>query len=341
MQKLAVAAPILAALAWTPYAVAVECTPENELSSCIDADDPWFPAGEAHFASLSSARTAAPGTLSFAIGAAFLNRPVVLQVPSPDRDGREVLVVKNAFNVTPAFALGLAPNLELTLATPVSLWQSGAGIGGLTSQSSAPLPSTSVRDPRIGAAYALPRLDWLETKLELELKLPWGDSQAFAGERGVVTAPSLVVEAHAGRFRAGLELGLRLRSEVELAGVRVGDQLWSAIGARYDIFEGGRLSLGLEAWALPSLAAQPSDGADPALRDASYVPAEWMATVGSTLARESDVYLVFGAGGALALSSATRRSADGSERTEHFAGVGTPAVRAVLGVRYVPRARRD
>src|SRR5688572_12318555 len=98
---------VLAALAWAPgSALAVECDPASRLSACFDAETLWLPAGQAHFASISGPAAAEPGKLSFALAATFATEPVVLNVPSPERDGREILAVETAFNVTPLFALG-------------------------------------------------------------------------------------------------------------------------------------------------------------------------------------------------------------------------------------------
>jgi OOP family OmpA-OmpF porin len=338
MTRLISAALFLALATSLRTAGATQCHPENGLSPCVDADALWFPAGRAHFAAISGAYATRPGTLSLGLANAYLKQPVVLVVPSPDPEGRRVQVVSHALNSTLLLAYGLFEGLELTLAAPVTLDQAGAGVEGLTTQSGPPLAHTSFRDPRIGLGYEPgPGTSWLKAKPKFELKLPLGDESLLSGEDSFVAAPGLAVGLQWQRWRAGLELGLRLRSSVELGGVLLGSQAFAALGARLDLVEGGLLSLGLEAWALPSLIEQPGDSAPSSVTAARHVSSEWLASVGSWFAPHSPVHALLGFGTALPLASETRRGPDGESETEYFAGLGTPAFRLVLSLFYSPR----
>jgi hypothetical protein len=155
--------------------------------------------------------------------------------------------------------------------------------------------------------------------------VPAGDDALLAGERGWVVAPKLTLHAELGEFGALAELGARLRKATELGGFRVGHQLSAALGAYYAVVPNDALVLTAEAMALPVVTAQPRRDYDDGSRavDARLVPAQWWAGLATRLA--ADTWLRVGAGGGLPLSFETLRDADGSERTEHFAGITTPS----------------
>lgn len=331
-----------AVAAITPSASAAECTPPNGLSTCIDSNSLWMAPEGGRFVSIPAARTLPARRFTFALGASYLSHPIVLQAPSPDPEGREILVVDDAVDATLLFGYGASDKLEVGAALPMVLYQTGAGVEGLTSQSAPPIARSAARDPRLSASYSLSdrRLGdsaGVGIKARLELSLPFGDQHFFAGERSFVVAPSLVSSLHFGRFYAAGSLGLRLRPSAELAGARVGSQLSSELGAGVDILPRQMLSFGAEAWLLPTLVSQDHDLPDGThVQGGVLVPAEWLASLRSSPLPSGELTLQLGGGTAIPLSSEKRVAPDGTSSTDHFAGVTAPRFRLVLVVRYVP-----
>jgi hypothetical protein len=173
----------------------------------------------------------------------------------------------------------------------------------------------------------------LSSKVSYTLSLPLGDETAFAGERGVVNAPSVGVTARWQRFTFGTLLGLRLRAPVRLADARVGSQLNAALGFGFDVLPENRLVLGLEAWALPSLVSQQHLTPGGTLVSSNQVPAEWLLSARSHLLDELSLQLGFGT--AVPLSSSTRTASNGQLADDEFAGLPSARFRVLLALRYL------
>jgi len=327
------AALSLQALALSPLARA-DCTPPSHVSTCIDADAFWPHAGSGPFAIVGAADTLAPGDIGVGLVATYLARPIVLQVPSADPAGAEFRAVESVWDATLLGAVGLGSRVEAELALPMALYRSGTGVSALTDQQPTALPRFAMRDVRLGVAYRLVDGPSEPTTYGLlgrvELALPTGDQTSFSGDGSVVLIPSIAGRLEDGRFFSGAELGARLRAVNDLGGTRVGPQLLIALGAGAALLSGERLSLALEAIALPSTAAQEQVafvysqgqrqmvGTGPAL-----VPAEWLASVRSAgLIRNWSASV--GAGGALELFGAASMTA--------------PSFRFMFSVAYAPRA---
>jgi hypothetical protein len=322
----------LDALALSPPAHA-DCTPPSHVSTCIDADTFWPHAGSGPFAIVGSAETLAPGAVGVGFVATYLARPIVLQVPSADPAGAEFRAVGSVWDATLLGALGLGSGFEAELALPMALYRSGTGVSALTDQQPTALAHWAMRDVRLGAALQLVHgpPDPMTYGLlgRVELALPTGDEASFSGDGSVVLIPSIAGRLRDGRFFGGAELGARLRGVNELAGTRVGSQLLIALGAGAALLPEERLSLALEAIALPSTLAQQQVafvyadgqrqvvGTGPAL-----VPAEWLASVRTAgLVRNWSASV--GAGGALELFGAGDMTA--------------PSFRFMLSLAYAPR----
>jgi OOP family OmpA-OmpF porin len=323
-----------AALLTAGHAAAADCSPASGVSTCFDADTLWWTAGEARFASVASAAAPRRGAIAFAALVGYLDRPVLLSVPSPDPEGRDVNVVRGGVGLSLAYAYGLSDQLELTLATPLVLHQTGAGAEGITSQSAPPLKAVAVRDPRVGVGVPW-RQGAFAVKARAELALPLGDDDAYAGSGGFTLAPTLAGGWQAGPLHAGVELGARLRRAVPFATARIGSQAYAAVGLGADLWQEW-LSLELEAFALPSLVSQPGrrDAASQ-VHGGVLIPAEWLVSVRSAPVRDAPLALSLGGGTGLPLSTETRETAGGAS-AERFAGVTTPRFRLFFGVRYQP-----
>src|SRR5687768_786802 len=83
------------------------CDPNATVSPCFDADALWLPTGAAYFSTLPSPRPLAVGAPTLLLGAGLALRPVLLEAPSPDPEGREIGVVRTTTTLTMGVGFGL------------------------------------------------------------------------------------------------------------------------------------------------------------------------------------------------------------------------------------------
>lgn len=285
----------------------------------MDAEPLWLSPSATRFSSISDTATPPAGNLAGAATLGFRYRPAVLTVPAPNRDGRDVNLLRHSTDLTLAARVGLGNRLELTLLVPAGLYQRGAGIKGITDQSAAAIPVAGLHDPRAGFGFGLAEGAHFAAKLRFEAKLPLGDRSALGGERGLVASPGLALSAHRDSFFAGAELGLRLRQPASLFGTRVGSQGLLALGIGYEL-PGPRLAFAVEAYVLPSLV-------DSGAR--RYLPAEWLGSLWWTPGRRGHL--------SIGLVGGTGLPVSGSAADASFA-LGVPAFRGSLSVRLAPGA---
>jgi hypothetical protein len=269
-----------------------ECRPSG---ACVDAEPQWQSPAARRFVAISDAAAEPARALRLGLSVGFRYRPAVLTVPAPNRDGRDVNLIRHATDVALGARLGIGRRLELTVSLPAGLNQRGAGIKGVTHQAAGGIDSPALHDPRLGYGYELPPFSrYLRAKLRFEAKLPLGDRDALAGESSFVASPTLAVSAERGSFFAGAELGARLRRPSELFGLRVGSQAVVSAGLGY-LWRGPRLSFAAEAYALPSLIDA---------GDTRFVPAEWSTSVRWGPRRLPRLQLGLSGGGGLPVSGA-------------------------------------
>jgi hypothetical protein len=328
-----------------PSAARADCQPPTRQSTCFDADELWSPAAPSRFIGIAPGRTLAPRTYALGLDTTYLSRPVVLETGSPDPGGRAVRVVDGVVDIAAALAYAPVSHLELSAIIPAAIYRSGAGLVGVTSQNGPALAVAALRDVRLGAAHDVLRSRPGEGRTDiglatrLDVALPTGNADAFAGERGPVLAPRVSFDLAHGIFFVGAEAGARLRRLVEIGGARLGTQLTSSLGAGANVLPNDRLALGIEAWLLPTFLSQRRTLPDGTLvTNGALLPAEWMLSARTRLA---DTVLALGLGSSLPWSSETRRATSGEESTTHFAGVTAPRFRAVLVVRYAPRSASE
>jgi hypothetical protein len=332
----AVSLTLLAAGGFNRPARAEGCT-DNSLSTCVDTNPLWLPAGDSEFASVDSSPAQKPGVLATALSTQYAHKPIVLTAPGPDPFGTEVDAVSHVLDVTLGASVGVLPRLEVGAALPVVLSQAGTGVSTGTSLQSESISSMALRDPRLMVGFDLfdaPGEELrLSGKLSYTLSLPLGDDSAFAGERGVVNAPQVGVIARWRRFTFGTALGLRLRAPVRLGDARVGSQLSTALGLAFDTLDQRRLTVALEAWALHGLVSQQHITASGTLVDSSQVPAEWLLSLRSSLLDELSAQAGFGT--AIPWSSSTRVASNGEQFEDNFAAVPAAKFRVLVAVRYL------
>jgi hypothetical protein len=307
-----------ATLACAPNARA-ECTADTHVSTCIAADTFWAHPAPGPFSFVAPADTLASGAIAAGLTATYVARPIVLDVPSADPAGAEFEAVASQLDATLLGAYGVAPGIEADVALPVTLARSGVGVSPLTDQRTTALSGSSFGDVRAGAAFRMLRAPpeqglGFRVAARLDLALPTGDKQAFAGERTLVVAPAVSGVLESGRWFAGAELGARLRGANDLAGSRVGSQLLVALGAGASLLDQGALSVQIEAIALPTTAAQHQLGyvAASGQREVvgsgtALVPAEWLLSLRALFT--PSISANAGAGGALPFFGASDMTA--------------------------------
>ncbi len=327
-----------ASVVFSTQARAADCGADPALGTCFDANSLWLPASHATFVSLPDARVDAIDTITFGVATEWLHRPVVLHLASPDRDGREVNALDDAFDASLLISAGVWKNIELTLAAPARLYQTGTGAGGVSSQNAPGISHSALRNPRLGIGYS-PNDAFgtraLGLRLGVDAALPLGQASELAGETSVVLMPSVTLGAQPGRFRLGLSGGARLRRGLDFGEVRLGNQAFLAIGAGLELLYPGLLFIGIEAFGLPPLANSQARQHSDALGAETLFPAEWQASVHTSFRRRGSWTLGVAAGSGIPLSSETRANATRSS-TSHFVGVTTPSLRSLLVLRFAP-----
>jgi hypothetical protein len=314
------------------------CVGGGALTGCFDANSLWLPAGRASFMVLPDTRATAVRQMSFGVAGEWLHGPVTLHVASPDQGGRSIHVLDTALDMSFFLAFGVFKSVELSLAAPTRVYQTGAGSGAVASQSAFPLERTAVRSPRVGLAYSLDdalAVPGVGVRLALDAALPLADQSELSGERSVVTMPSVALSTRTGAFRLEASLGVRLRQALDYGSVRLGNQGYGALGLGLEALRPGLLFVAVEAFMLPSLGESRAAAANATISSESLVPAEWLLSLHSCFAVGSPWTLGLAAGGGLPLSSETRETAAGPT-TSHFLGMGTPDFRSLLVLRFTP-----
>jgi len=316
---------------------ASECSKNPRFSPCLDANTLWLPAGRAVFLSMPDTRVINPGQLGFAASGELLHQPLVVRAPSPDREGRDVQVLQSAVDVSYSLALGVLRNLEASALASLRVHQSGAGSGGIDSQSAPPLSHNAVRDPRVGLAYSLDEaiaVPGLGLRLAFDVTLPLGEREPFANERSFVVMPSVTFGLRRGALRLGAEFGARLRQAVDFAGVELGNQGYIGLGVAGSLLPRW-LTLSAEVFGLPPLSESRGSAASPRVTSVRLFPAEWLLGAHSSFGSRGPWTFTIAAGSGLPFSSETRESSSGSE-TSYFAGMTTPDFRSLIVVRFAP-----
>lgn len=330
LRRLAGLAALTSALSATFAANASDCRPGNGVSPCLDANALWLTTGDARFFSLPSGRVLGAGHVGLAFAASAAWRPLWLNVPSSNADGRDVELVERRVEEETLLAVGLGKSLELGLALPVVLHQSGSGSQGITSQNGAALDGTGERDPRVSLSLGL-HFGALRLKPRIGVALPLGSTDAYASAGAFTFAPAVPLAFRHGRFEHAVELGLRLRPSVEIGGVRVGSEATLAGGSSYAILRNELLVLCAEIFFLPSLVDNQAAKAKSFEANSTLLAAEYLISVRSRPSVHDPVTIALGAGSALALSRQSSPAGD-----ERFVAPGGPAFRLLAEVRYAP-----
>jgi len=333
--RLVVIAALGFALASRPRSAHAAC--DAGLSTCIEADTFWPHAGPAYFNVVGGTATTSPGAVGFGWVTTYAARPIVLLLPSSQTSGTEIAAVDHLSNATFLFSYGLTDRIEATLAIPTTLYRTGMGISPLTEQTAQEIARGALRDVRAGTAFALlpappPGAGGFSLATRFEFALPTGDESSFSGDRTVVGLPSLAAEFQKAGLVLGGEVGARLRTTSDLMGARVGSQLAFSLAMGGELMSGNKLGVLLEGIVLPTLVAQHElapvspEGRNVAGNRRPLIPTEWLASLRTGELLSGNMSVSLGAGGSLGLTGES--------------GITSPSFRAVLAVRYAPRARQ-
>ena len=292
-------------------------------TTCLPADNLWPSAG-GEFTWLAPATTTAARNVIFGVTTSWVYRPIALTVGSTAPEGATVYPVEHAIGAHLLATIGLSSRLNFDVAAPMTLYQSGAGVGFLTG-SDAVLPRSASGDLRFGPSVSLIRGRAFNLAARVQVVAPTGSTDAFATFGSVTVAPGI---SAAYRYRAvqlGADIGARLRKSVEFADAVIGHQMTLGVGATIDLVPNALLTMGLEVFGLFGLEQQYTLGADATGRDDTggpLIPAEWLATFSTARALEGKLRMRVGMGGALPTGT-------GSDVT-------APALRTVASVSFTP-----
>ncbi len=323
-------APMLASLlsaAPRPAEALERCQSPDSSSSCIDANVLWQRPGPSDFVAVAPARVTPVREVALAARVSLLERPLVLGVERPDSSEHELALVERALDQELALGFGLGRRLELGVALATVLRQSGLGAGSIRSRGSEPLPTTAVRDPRLGLAWNALDTPGLALALRAELAAPRGDRDGFTSSGSATAAPGAALRVELGPLLLGAELAARLRSAQSLGTLRSGSQLYAALAVA--LRPSPSLAFSLEAFALPSLIASESARARELGLELGSLPAEWLLSA-AWLPEPSLRLSAFGGSG-LPLSRETEQGVSRS-----FYGATSPELRCALELRYAP-----
>ncbi|MBI2893764.1 MAG: OmpA family protein [Deltaproteobacteria bacterium] len=269
-------------------------------------------AGPADFLTIPSPAVSPHRSVGFGLVLNYVRKPLVLESMT---DGAETDAV--GYQVTADFlwAFGLWDQLQLGLALPVVVAQSGDGVrpiacADLDDCEIPELASTAIRDIRLDAKLRLGKRGPASAMaFAVSTSLPSGDEENFAGQRSAAVSPMFLLGGLTlpRRGQVAIALGARLRPRTEVADAKFGSELFARVGIGFEVVP--RLNVTAEYFGNLPLA----DGADERQ--------ELLGGLRYFADQARDVALELGAGGGLS-------------RTP-----GSPGLRAIAAVRYAPLGR--
>jgi hypothetical protein len=219
----------------------------------------WSTPGPGDSPFIQSAQILAHRNVSFSIIADHYRKPLGIEI------GDSVYwSVKRATVLDFSWAIGLMDRFQLGMVLPLHVEQAGKGAAPLESGNAASddaeIGVTAVNDLRFHAKTILfqqhphVELRGAGIALDMGLSIPTGDEDNFAGEKGIVWAPTLVMDFRREWLSAGAVVGVRMRSgeKAGLADSEVGNQLSYGLGITFHLFD-EKLLLGGETTVLAEM----------------------------------------------------------------------------------------
>lgn len=324
VSQLATGAVLLAGLLLPGLAGAADC--DAPQSPCVPATSLWIRPGQSRWQSLPSPELGATGDLSVSFTSEYIYKPLLLRVPSPDPEGREIRLVHHRVGASVGARYVPIENVELGLALPLVLYQTGAGTAALTDSSADAIATTAIGDPRIEARYRV--LEGAPGALDAgaSILFPLGNRDAHAGEPSFVIAPEFIWGRSFGVLSASGGLGVRLRRAVELGNATYGSQLSIQLALDARLLERW-LSLTAEAQLLSGFAPRTTQVDSRTRTSHMERPAEWLAGVRSEPVQRLQLSLLAGT----ALPTGSETSSNGGET---FASLGAARFHGIFDARY-------
>ena len=316
MKRVSVA--LAALVAFTASKASARCEGDP---SCTKLDTLLATPGASPFAAVGTSDTLSPWDAGFGFQLSYVRNPIAVLVPTTDAVGTRVELVDRQVTGSWLFALGLGSGFEFGAALDSVLDTRGPGLAG--ANAGAAMNQTAIGDVRSQLRWAAierpraPRGDGsgavgegLGLALTGAITAPTGMSGAFASEHGVMAQPTVTLDYVAGPLRTAADLGARIRARHHVFDANWGSQALVAIAATYDTLPRPRmLSVGVEAWTLPSLVDNPAT-------------VDVLGTVSSAPAWAGELMLVAGVGRSFVLAGPD---------------LASPDLRATFAVRYAPR----
>lgn len=179
---------------------------------------------------IESGRVAAHQSWDMGVWIGTANDPLIARDrESQDRVGS---IVDQRYGGALSAAVGLWGWVELGLQLPLIFTQGGDDIAGLMRGPASGTPS--IGDIRILPKVKLVQRSAFAVSVIPGFTVPTATSDDYAGAAGPMFTPRLAVSARTGRVHLGLNLGYRLRENVSLADLVVGDEilLGAGVGVR-------------------------------------------------------------------------------------------------------------
>lgn len=299
------------------------CSPPSGVTTCLPSDNLW-PSARGPFTWLAASDTLPSGKVSFGATTSWIYRPIGLEVASADPAGTRVYPVEHAVSLHLVASAGLGRRVTFDVAAPFIAYQTGAGTGFLTGDTSE-LPRSASGELRFGPTVALLRSTSASLSARAHVVAPTGSPGAFATYGETTVAPGVSGNLRLGRWGLGADLGARLRGPVEYANAVVGSQLTVGLGATFEVLPERWLTASAEAFALVGLTSQYDIGFDATGENRTgypHIPAEWLVSFATRRLLDGKVGIRIGAGGSVPTGPAS--------------AVTAPAMRTVASVTIAP-----
>jgi OmpA-OmpF porin, OOP family len=139
-------------------------------------------------------------------------RPLVVY---DENDNYVQAIVRNQFVLHPSFSLVLANRLRLAVDMPIQAYADGTSVTIGTTTFPAPAHTTSLGDLRFGATLRLFGTygDVITGALAVQVSLPTGDTDSYAGDGNVRITPQLLIAGDVAWFVYAAKFGVTIRTE--------------------------------------------------------------------------------------------------------------------------------
>jgi MYXO-CTERM domain-containing protein len=158
--------------------------------------------------------------------------PVIVRDPMTGEVIADGKVLSNRTGVTLGASYGIADRFELSAALPVAMSQSG---NLMLVNREGELAGTALGDLRLGGKVRLLDAGPFRLGAALNVVVPTGDDEAFAGAGTVVVTPRVIAGVRLGRLALAANGGYALRQPGGAGNLEVDDELVFGAGARFDL----------------------------------------------------------------------------------------------------------